>query len=101
MVFLIFPIHLFENIDPIIQSNEKEILLIEDPIYFKDWNRKLQFNKKKLLFHRATMKMYYNFLKSNLLIKINKIKINYIDWNLINSKEKWENVLNKFNSEYL
>lgn len=98
MVFLIFPIHLFENIDPIIQSNEKEILLIEDPIYFKDWNRKLQFNKKKLLFHRATMKMYYNFLKSNLLIKINKIKINYIDWNLINSKEKWENILNKFNN---
>ena len=89
MVFLIFPIHLFENIDLIIYSNEKEIILIEDPIYFADWERKLIFNKKKLLFHRATMKMYFDFLKTHKLIKKHKIGIQYLEWNKCNTKPKW------------
>lgn len=91
MVFLIFPIHLFENINSILESGEKEVILIEDPIYFKDWERKLNFNKKKLLFHRASMKFYFDYL----ITKLKGKKIKYLEWEKVNSKTKWENQIKK------
>lgn len=96
MVFFIFPIHLFKDIDDIIETGENEVLLIEEPIYFLDWERKLKFNKKKLLFHRATMKIYYEFLKNHSLIKKNRIKVSYLEWNKINTKIKWQSELKSY-----
>jgi deoxyribodipyrimidine photolyase-related protein len=40
------------------------VQLVEEPIYFGYRSEFLNFNKLKLLFHRATMKKYYNYLVS-------------------------------------
>jgi deoxyribodipyrimidine photolyase-related protein len=67
MIFLIFPIHLFQNINLL---KDKKVYLIEEPRYFCDFN----YHKLKLAYHRATLKSYYNFLKSK------KIDVHYIDF---------------------
>lgn len=66
-IFLLFPIHLFSNID---QLKDKHVYLIEDPRFFTDFN----YHKLKLAYHRATMKSYYDYLKDN------KIKVQYIEF---------------------
>tara|TARA_B100000575_G_scaffold143994_2_gene114981 strand:+ start:9728 stop:11152 length:1425 start_codon:yes stop_codon:yes gene_type:complete len=51
--------------------NDLNIILYEHPQYFTKYN----YNKKRLLLHRASMKYYYDYLKSK---KVNNIKyINY------------------------
>ena len=63
-MLLILPHQLFKiNLLP---KNENHIVLWEHPQYFLKYN----FNKKKLILHRASMKYYYDMLK-----KIN-IKLN-------------------------
>jgi deoxyribodipyrimidine photolyase-related protein len=42
-------------------DNIKDIILWEHPHYFKKYN----YNKKKLVLHRASMKYYYDLLKKN------------------------------------
>lgn len=73
--FLIFPIHLFENIS--ILKNYKCIYLIEEPRYFTDFC----FHKLKLAYHRATMKFYFDYLKqNNLNVKYIEFKEITNDW---------------------
>lgn len=66
--FLIFPTQLFKDIKIL---TKYKCLLIEDPVYFT----KYPFHKSKLLFHRASMKAYYDFLKDK------DIDVKYIDYN--------------------
>jgi len=68
-IFLIFPVHLFKDIQSL--KNHK-IYIIEDPIYFTDY----KYHKLKLAYHRATMKTYYDYLKKN---KLNPNYINFKD----------------------
>lgn len=70
-IFILFPVHLFSEINNL---RNKEVYLIEDTRYFLDF----KYHKLKLAYHRATMKSYYNFLKKN------KIKVNYIEFNKVN-----------------
>jgi deoxyribodipyrimidine photolyase-related protein len=65
-VFLLFPHQLFENIDVLIN---KEVVLVEEFLYFNQY----KFHKQKLIFHRASMKFYENYLQKN------NIKVNYIN----------------------
>ncbi|MBA43193.1 MAG: hypothetical protein CMF62_04180 [Magnetococcales bacterium] len=67
--FVILPIHLFEDIEHLKNKDYDEIFLIEEYIHF----RYLPYHKLKLAFHRATMKMYYDYLKKK------KINVTYID----------------------
>ena len=67
-IFLIFPIHLFKNINTL---KNKNVFLIEDTRFFNDFN----YHKLKIAYHRASMKSYYDYLK------LNKIKITYINFN--------------------
>jgi len=67
-IFIIFPIHLFLNID-LLQN--KKIYLIEEPRYFTDF----KYHKLKLAYHRATMKSYYDYLKNN------NLDVTYIEFN--------------------
>jgi len=67
-IFILFPIHLFNNIDLL---KNKQIYLIEEPRYFTDFN----YHKLKIAFHRATMKSYYDYLISN------NISVIYIEYN--------------------
>lgn len=53
--------NLFKNVD--------EVYLVEEHLYFNQY----KFHKQKLVFHRASMKYYENYLKEN------KIRVNYIE----------------------
>jgi deoxyribodipyrimidine photolyase-related protein len=67
MIFLLFNVHLFKNIDNL---KGYKVYLIEEPRYMTDF----QFHKLKLAYHRATMKKYYNYLIDN------KISVKYIEY---------------------
>jgi deoxyribodipyrimidine photolyase-related protein len=69
-IHLLFPIHLFSNINFLKTKNV--IYLIEEPRFFIDF----KYHKLKIAYHRATMKSYFNFLKLN---NINIIYINFFD----------------------
>lgn len=58
-ITLILPNQLLKN-NPAIQKN-RLIILYEEPTYFTAFN----FHKQKLIFHRATMKAYEEFLQKN------------------------------------
>ena len=64
---IIFPNQLFEK--NFLTENNTTTYLIEEYLFFKHYN----FHKQKILFHRDSMKNYYEFL-------INKgLKVNYIN----------------------
>lgn len=59
-VVLIFPHQLFSE-HPALQKSRR-VFLIEDPLFFGDISYPLRFHKKKLIFHRASMKAYEEYL---------------------------------------
>jgi deoxyribodipyrimidine photolyase-related protein len=74
--FIIFPHQLFEDIS-ILKKYEK-IYLIEHPVFFGYREKKLIFNKKKLILHLASMMNYCDYLSKSLKKSINYIKITSI-----------------------
>jgi deoxyribodipyrimidine photolyase-related protein len=66
-IFLIFPIHLFSNIDKL---HNKLVYIIEEPRFFTDF----KYHKLKLSYHRASMKSYYKYLYDQ------NITVKYIDF---------------------
>lgn len=73
-IFVIFPNHLFESSVDELQKYDK-VILLEEPLNFYDakW-RPYKYNKIRLGFLRASMKYYYDFLKSK------NINVEYIDY---------------------
>ena len=71
--FIIFPHQLFEDIS--LLKKYKNIYLIEHPIFFGYREKKLVFNKKKLILHLASMMNYCDYLTKSLKKSINHIKI--------------------------
>jgi deoxyribodipyrimidine photolyase-related protein len=59
-VTLVFPNQLFKD-NPALNKSRK-VFLIEDPLFFGDIRYPLKFHKKKLIFHRASMKAYEKYL---------------------------------------
>jgi deoxyribodipyrimidine photolyase-related protein len=57
-VTLLFPHQLFEKHSVLVKS--RPVYLIEEFLFFKQYN----FHKQKLVFHRASMKAYQNYLQS-------------------------------------
>ena len=64
---ILFPHQLFEQ--NILASSCNIIYLVEEWLYFRQYN----FHKRKIAFHRASMKFYENYLQSK------NIKVVYID----------------------
>ena len=64
---ILFPHQLFEH-NPLV-PNCDTIYLVEEWLFFKQYN----FHKRKIAFHRASMKFYESYLQSN------NIKVVYID----------------------
>ena len=64
---ILFPHQLFEQ-NPLVSTCDT-IYLVEEGLFFRQYN----FHKRKIAFHRASMKFYENFLKSK------KIDVVYID----------------------
>ena len=71
MIFVIFPTQLYNDIK--ILDEYKKIYLFEEPRYFTDF----KFHKLKLAYHRATMKKYYDYLKSK------NINVTYINFDKV------------------
>ena len=70
-IFLIFPHQLFYQQEHLTKlSQYDEVFLIENDLFFKQY----KFHKQKLVFHRATMKAYQQFLFEH-----HSIKVNYIE----------------------
>jgi hypothetical protein len=57
-VSLVYPHQLFED-NPCIAKG-RDVFLLEDELYFRQY----PFHKKKILLHRASMKFYEHFLKT-------------------------------------
>lgn len=66
--FVILPHQLYKKS---LLSKKYEYIIWEHSHYFESYN----YNKKKILMHRASMKYYYDYLKSN------NFKCRYIDFN--------------------
>ena len=78
-IFIILPTQLFEDNNYL---NEMDmIIIIEEPFYFTS----KKFHKQKLILHRASMKYYYDKLKS----KYKNIK--YYDYDKINYNDIFKN----------
>ena len=84
MLFLIFPNQLF-NLKVLkvylkthkVNLKSTKFLIIEEPVYFGFRDKKLNFNKQKILLHFASMKYYYDYLYKN------KFYVEYIEYNKI------------------
>ena len=57
-ISLVFPHQLFEK--PPALDKARSVYLIEEFLFFKQYN----FHKQKLVFHRASMKAYQQFLEN-------------------------------------
>jgi deoxyribodipyrimidine photolyase-related protein len=84
--FIIFPTQLFADNKYIIKMDE--IYIVEEPFYFTS----KKFHKQKLIFHRASMKYYYDMLKT----KYKNKKINYIEYDKINYNNIFKNNVHLF-----
>jgi len=71
MIFIVFPTQLYNDIK--ILDEYKKIYLLEEPRYFRDF----KFHKLKLAYHRATMKKYYDYLKTK------NINVSYINFDKV------------------
>ena len=69
-MLLILPNQLF-NIEYLKKYKKHIILIYDHPQYFTKYN----FNKKKLILHRASMKYYFDYLKKN------NFKVKYLEYN--------------------
>ena len=72
-IAIIFPHQLF-NEHPALKKN-REVVVVEDPLFFGDQTYPLNFHKMKLTFHRASMKFYANKLMQN------REPVHYIEYN--------------------
>ena len=59
-IFLIFPVHLFKNIEYLNKKCHK-VCLIEETRFFTDY----KYHKLKIAFHCATMRFYNDYLQKH------------------------------------
>jgi len=72
MKFLLFPHQLFKDVE--LLKKYQKVILIEHPIFFNKYN----FNKKKLILHKASCLYYVDYLLSK------KINVEYIPFEKFN-----------------
>ncbi len=58
---LIFPHHLFEN-NPALK-NGRTVFILEEQLFFKDFKYNINFHKKKLVLHRASLRYFSHLLQ--------------------------------------
>lgn len=88
MFLYIFPNHIFsiDIINNVIEENKdiSKIVLWEHPDFFSKYN----FNKKKIILHRSSMKTY-----QNLLIRCIKMPISYIEFHKKHKMDKSNSIM--------
>ena len=85
-VFIILPNQLFDK-KYLKNCEDNDFYIIEDPLYFGDKKRVENFNKLKLVLHRASMKYYFDYLKKE------KLDVQYLEYKKVNY-----NFLKKYNN---
>lgn len=78
---LLFPHQLFQVSKNSALGEEREVFLVEDPLFFGDQEYYFKFHKQKLVLHRASMQEYKQRLKKK------GFDVNYIEYVDINSSE--------------
>jgi deoxyribodipyrimidine photolyase-related protein len=76
-VTLIFPHQLFKNHPAV--NKTRIVYLIEDPLFFGDENHPVKFHRQKLVFHRASMTAFKDYLEKK------GLEVKYINYST-NSK---------------
>ncbi len=72
MSYLIFPNQLFEL--KYFQEKPIKVSILEEPVFFGFRQETMNFNKLKLVLHRASMKYYQSYLESN------GVKVEYVEF---------------------
>jgi deoxyribodipyrimidine photolyase-related protein len=80
-VTLIFPNQLF-SMDGSVRPGT--LILLEDPIFFGDFDYPISFHKKKLVLHRASMKAFEAELKKK------GRRVRYVEYEKLNKRESYE-----------
>jgi deoxyribodipyrimidine photolyase-related protein len=125
--FVILPNHLFDinrvvktiqSLNSILDTQQAQqqahtsitdIYVIEEPVYFGDRDITLNFNKLKLVYHRASLTYYYDYLKKNsdkiYTASRNKINIKYINYNELSKKttssSSYKTLINQHSNLYM
>ena len=79
-VFILFPINLFKTPQlPLIKEKDVTHYLIEEPVFFGDRDTKMNFNRIKLVLHRASMQNYFHTIlkkadKNSQYVEYTKLK---------------------------
>ena len=74
-IAIIFPHQLFELKYLYLPYKEIDLfVIVEDPLFFSDQERNLRFNMLKLIYQRASMKYYQQYLDNQ------NIKTKYLNW---------------------
>ena len=86
-VFIILPNQLFDK-KYLKNCEDNDFYIIEEPLYFGDKKRVENFNKLKLVLHRASMKYYFDYLKKE------KFDVEYLEYKKVNYNflKKYDNV---------
>ena len=69
--------------------------MLEEPVYFGFRKNKMNFNKLKLVLHRASMKFYESYLTEN------NIKVEYHDFLDLRTKKNYQSLKKKLGSKDL
>nr|AEX62450.1 putative deoxyribodipyrimidine photolyase-related protein [Moumouvirus Monve] len=89
-IAIIYPNQLFElDYLPYNINDIDFFIIVEDSLYFRDKERKLNFNMLKLIYQRACMKYYENYLLEN------KLDVIYLNWD-----KNHDNLFHFINKEY-
>lgn len=89
--FLILPVHLFHHdilltaIKPI-EPSVSRIIILEEPAYFGHHYLTMNYNKLKLIYHRATMKYYADYIAKHIPSGVALEYVEYKDLMNINTR---------------
>ena len=93
-IAIIYPNQLFElKILPYDHNNIDVFVIVEDPIFFADSERNLKFNMLKLIYQRASMMYYRDYLKEN------NVKVKYINYGK-NKKHTCNEIIKLFGNKH-
>ncbi|GAB4318240.1 MAG: cryptochrome/photolyase family protein [Methanobacteriaceae archaeon] len=71
-ITIIFPHQLFFNHPGFFKT--KNVLIVEEQLFFGDYKYNINFHKKKLVLHRASMKAYHDYLQQR------NLNVKYLDY---------------------
>lgn len=70
-IIVVLPNQLFKDSEIILKRSQDVVYIVEHPLFFSSY----PYHKLKLILHRSTMKMYFDYLKDTLSVP----NVNYVD----------------------